>query len=235
MSEEVPQKIASVADGVQDWQLEPSRQSQRVRKTVERYASEQFPSRLQRSLMGLSHRQRVCFEELQGALTPETVSLLLDLFMKRNKDEYPVPLANSRISIIPHDIWDGIMAQSTIEIIELFSDYLRLPSAPPEVPDWKPIEAELQTRPPPYLAFAPYSYLGSSVMVIFMSTFNSCRTEVCDPADCLANDEDWDALSCALQKILGGVHGADGEPVLWDCIERPCLLESWLLSTLCLG
>jgi hypothetical protein len=68
MSEEIPQEVASAADSVQDWQSEPPRQSQRVRKTVERYesASEQVPSRLQ-SPIGLSHRQKVAtrnFKEL---------------------------------------------------------------------------------------------------------------------------------------------------------------------------
>lgn len=63
-------------------------------------------------------------------------------------------------------------------------------------------------------------------MVMFMSTFNSCRTEVYDPADCLADNKDLDTLSRALRKILGGVHGADGEPVLWDCIERPVPKDS---------
>lgn len=110
-AEENPDEIASAIGANEFSQSEPPRLSQRVRKTIERYTSapRQLSSRPQQSLVGLSHRQKVCFAELQGALSPETVSLLLELVLKRNKDDYPVPPANSRISVIPHDIWDGNM------------------------------------------------------------------------------------------------------------------------------
>ena len=222
-AEENPDEIALTIGASVFSQSEPPRLSQRVRKTIERYTSapRQLSSHPQWSLAGLSNRQKVCFAELQGALSPETVSLLLELFLKSNKDDYPVLPANSRISVIPHDIWDGNRTRSKKQLIELFGDYLRAPNASPAASASTPEEAELATGKPPHIAFAPYSHQGSWVMIIFMSTSSSCRTEVYDPADCLADVKDWETVKRALREILRAVHGNNGEPVLWDCLECP--------------
>ncbi len=44
-------------------------------------------------------------------------------------------------------------------------------------------------------------------MIMFMTTSSSCRTEVYDPADCLADAKDLESVTHALRKILGAVHG----------------------------
>ena len=153
------------------------RVSQRMRKTTERYKSWWNPrllSCLEQTIDGLSRRQKFHFAELQGAMSPETISLL-GSFLKRNKDDYPVPPTNSRISIIPHDIWDGNMTRSKKQMLE---HYLRPPKASPEASATTPEEVEVATINPPHIAFAPYSHQGSWVMIMFMTTSSSCRAEV---------------------------------------------------------
>ncbi len=75
-----------------------------MRNMTERYKSPRPPSHLEQTIDGLSRREKFYFAELQGTLSPETISSLLELFLKRNKDDYPASPANNRISVIPHDI-----------------------------------------------------------------------------------------------------------------------------------
>jgi|SRR6266536_1808873 len=84
---------------------------------------------------------------------------------------------------------------------------LRPPKASAKASATTPEEVELATVNPPHIAFAPYSHQGAWVMIMFMTTSSSCRTEVYDPADCLADAKDLESVTHALRKILGAVHG----------------------------
>jgi hypothetical protein len=201
--------------------LEQSHLSQRMRKTTERYQSPwntRPRTLLMQTVDGLSRREECFFDKLKRALSPETVSVLLESFLKRNNDDYPVPPAESRISVVPQILWGGKMTHSRQKDLEV---YLKPPKTSAKPLATTPEEAEVAIMKPPHIAFLPYSHEGCWVMIMFMTTSSSCRTEVYDPSGCLTERQDKESVKNVLRKILSAVHGKDGETISWDCIEIP--------------